>query len=1033
MIKAFVVLLSLVMTGLLANPNTLFAAENYIDITVWQDTYIPENPPYKGYYAKRDLTLGYSPENNEGKHRTYFKYLLPELEENAIETDDIMSVDLVLYQINNNALAPYIVKPYGVDTLNWFDDAITWATQPGLIDFGFTDQVYKTTEGEVAIDVGEIVISQLNENKTDNGLAILMDTESLPGGRFFSIECVYQLVEPLCLPEMRPKLRFYLNEQFIETPVALESQKHSNKVPTILEWEDARSRETRIVVYRDELLTEATFQSEWKEQTSESVTLEEGKYYWLIQSRSNGIVSISDTNTLTIDLAAPPTPEISDIFIPSGKNLAEVSVISQEDDAKLYLRYSQSETFEQYEEISTSLPIAILNQLPEGVVYFQAKLEDLAGNQSEWSDAVIGIVDTIPPKFKTLLIEPEDISPGISDGIQDTLNIKVEVEEENFNELLVKISELNGETVFQETFTSKNVSLTWPERKDLAEGDYLISIEATDETGQDVQNFVKMITIDNTVPTPVGVRLVEVTDDITNSHELTLQFERTPEELSELHLNSELLDFEPRKKVTVPLFSEGENSLLLIYQDKAGNQSTATYNFTVDWSPPLTPDINIIPDYYDKSLEVEVLNNDSAKAYVYSNAELVEEIDLTNSKKKLVVEKWEPQKEYDLTIVTEDDAGNMSEPSPSKVFLSPEDELGIGNGYEGRLSEIKTAGSCKYDLNESTGKIFKTSCNIKAPTLKSAGSYKTSNGNYHVSITGESLPYLKIEISTYRCQNRTLFNLKTLFSCVLKFQKRESFIVKASGAKIALLGGKRLATEEVKTSSTKAFTANFTASSNPGGKLLSIYTENIFSIKYGRGNWIDFSENSSRSKNIKITAQKTSRLENRKLPFSFPFKKLIGVTQWYGRTAYQRMHQGIDFGAFKDSVISPADGIIESIGWDNFMGKCNSGGNYLKIKHNNGMYSVYFHLEKYASTKNKRLQVGDRIKKGQEIGTSGNTGAYNCQPLGYHLHFELRKESWQQSSVDPVKWISVNWDQIPTLGAKYHPGRLTGNNPHPGR
>src|SRR5690606_3473132 len=115
--------------------------------------------------------------------------------------------------------------------------------------------------------------SQLNENKTDNGLAILMDTESLPGGRFFSIECVYQLVEPLCIPEMRPKLRFYLNEGFIETPVALESQKYSNKVPTILEWEDARSRETRIVVYRDELLTEATFQSEWKEQTSESVTL----------------------------------------------------------------------------------------------------------------------------------------------------------------------------------------------------------------------------------------------------------------------------------------------------------------------------------------------------------------------------------------------------------------------------------------------------------------------------------------------------------------------------------------------------------------------------------------------------------------------------------------------------------------------------------------------------------------------------------------------------------------------------------------
>ena len=53
--------------------------------------------------------------------------------------------------------------------------------------------------------------------------------------------------------------------------------------------------------------------------------------------------------------------------------------------------------------------------------------------------------------------------------------------------------------------------------------------------------------------------------------------------------------------------------------------------------------------------------------------------------------------------------------------------------------------------------------------------------------------------------------------------------------------------------------------------------------------------------------------------------------------------------------------------------------------------------------------------------------------LNYRIHFETRLNRNQSSHVDPVKYISVNWEEVPTLGASKYPGRLSGDNPHPGR
>ncbi len=166
---------------------------------------------------------------------------------------------------------------------------------------------------------------------------------------------------------------------------------------------------------------------------------------------------------------------------------------------------------------------------------------------------------------------------------------------------------------------------------------------------------------------------------------------------------------------------------------------------------------------------------------------------------------------------------------------------------------------------------------------------------------------------------------------------------------------------------------------------------------------------------------------NIKKPFSFPLKKITGVTQWYGHTAYQNPHTGIDFGAKQKHVLALSDGEVVGKGWDSYYGECLSGGNFLKIKQHNGMHTIYFHLDEiYVNT-------GESVKREQVIAKSGNSGAWNCQRLAYHLHLETRKNQSSSSHRNPVKHINANWDLIPTLGYNQYPGRLTGENPHPGR
>lgn len=114
-------------------------------------------------------------------------------------------------------------------------------------------------------------------------------------------------------------------------------------------------------------------------------------------------------------------------------------------------------------------------------------------------------------------------------------------------------------------------------------------------------------------------------------------------------------------------------------------------------------------------------------------------------------------------------------------------------------------------------------------------------------------------------------------------------------------------------------------------------------------------------------------------------------------------HNGIDLvgaGYTLDNVVAHSDGEVVGV-----VANCNRNtsrtgrriyGNYVKIKHSNGMYTFYAHL-RYGSV---AVKVGDRVTKGQVLGYMGNTG----YSFGAHLHFEVRNAN--NAKIDPTHYVS---------------------------
>ena len=129
------------------------------------------------------------------------------------------------------------------------------------------------------------------------------------------------------------------------------------------------------------------------------------------------------------------------------------------------------------------------------------------------------------------------------------------------------------------------------------------------------------------------------------------------------------------------------------------------------------------------------------------------------------------------------------------------------------------------------------------------------------------------------------------------------------------------------------------------------------------------------------------------------------ITQEYGNG-----HEGIDIGwranEEENKVFALTVGTVIQVvdGKDTNKGATGteSYGNFVMIKHENGLESTYAHLQK-----NIKVKIGDKVTKDTQIGVIGESGNAH----GRHLHLRIKKNG---ALVDPAQYLTADLEQTIT-------------------
>ncbi len=129
------------------------------------------------------------------------------------------------------------------------------------------------------------------------------------------------------------------------------------------------------------------------------------------------------------------------------------------------------------------------------------------------------------------------------------------------------------------------------------------------------------------------------------------------------------------------------------------------------------------------------------------------------------------------------------------------------------------------------------------------------------------------------------------------------------------------------------------------------------------------------------------------------------ISSYYGHRTdpfykVRKFHKGIDFSAPTGTPIySPGDGVVK-ITENSHRGY----GNRMVIDHGYNYQTLYAHLHEF------KAKPGDTVKRGQLIGTVGNTGKSTAP----HLHYEVRRND---KAVNPIYYFfnDITPEQFETM------------------
>ena len=135
------------------------------------------------------------------------------------------------------------------------------------------------------------------------------------------------------------------------------------------------------------------------------------------------------------------------------------------------------------------------------------------------------------------------------------------------------------------------------------------------------------------------------------------------------------------------------------------------------------------------------------------------------------------------------------------------------------------------------------------------------------------------------------------------------------------------------------------------------------------------------------------RIAAERLPFAMPVTDSFRFTSPFGMR-WGRLHAGTDFAApIGTAVYATADGVVIEAGWSSGYGRL------IKIQHEFGIETRFGHLNAI------RVEVGQRVSRGDRIGDMGNSG----RSTGPHLHYEVRVGG---EPVNPMIYIRAGNDVL---------------------
>ena len=130
----------------------------------------------------------------------------------------------------------------------------------------------------------------------------------------------------------------------------------------------------------------------------------------------------------------------------------------------------------------------------------------------------------------------------------------------------------------------------------------------------------------------------------------------------------------------------------------------------------------------------------------------------------------------------------------------------------------------------------------------------------------------------------------------------------------------------------------------------------------------------------------------------------VRVSSPYGNRQYyyqgklvKDFHAGIDLVPIgctgNEEILAFEDGVVTGV---QKTGQQYGTACFVRIKHDNGMYTLYYHLKSNSIVVN----VGQRVSRGQKLGIIGTTGV----STGIHLHFQIDYGN-SNNSINPYDYV----------------------------